>query len=50
MDWDSCNHKKLNEFTSEARRWKAADKEAKPKAEVKGQRTQPQKRKRKAKK
>lgn len=50
MDWDTCNHKKINQFTAEARRWQAGDKEAKPKTTAKGQRTQPNKRKKKAKK
>lgn len=49
MDWDTCNHKKLNQFTTEARRWQSGDKETKPKA-AKGQRSQPNKRKKKAKK
>ena len=47
MDWDTCNHKKLNQFQSEAKRVKAYDQAAKANAEKKKKRTQPAKRKKK---
>lgn len=47
MDWDTCNHKKLNQFQSEAKRWKADDQAANSNAEKKKKRTQPAKRKKK---
>jgi hypothetical protein len=45
MDFNTCNHKKLNQFQSEAKRWKAGDKESKAKPAKRGLKTQPPKRK-----
>ena len=49
MDYDACNHKKLNQFQAEARRWKADDKAPNQSSAKKKQRTQPAKRKKKRK-
>lgn len=50
MDWDTCNHKKLNQFQTEARRWKTSDAQSPTKSvEKKGQRSQPAKRKKRTK-
>lgn len=49
MDWDTCNHKKLNQFQAEAKRWKTQDKDSAQSTAKKGKRTQPQKRKKKSK-
>ncbi len=49
MEWDKCNHLKLNQFTSEAKRWKASG-TGEPKVSIKkGKRTQTPKRKKKVK-
>ncbi len=46
MDWDRCNHKKIDQFQAEARRWKSNDGKSTVKsAGKKGLRTQPSKRK-----
>ena len=47
MDYDSCNHKKLNQFQAEARLWQSGDRKPKPSAPKKGLKTQPAKRKKK---
>ena len=49
MDWDTCNHKKLNQFQAEAKRWKNQKASASPESSKKGGRTQPPKRKKKSK-
>jgi len=49
MDYDSCNHKKLNQFTAEARRWKTGDKPQNEAAPKRGSKVQPAKRKKKGK-
>jgi len=50
MDWDTCNHKKLNQFQAEARRWQSTGaKGPAQSAGKKGQRTQPAKRKKRSK-
>ncbi|MGB0258513.1 MAG: hypothetical protein ACPGES_07680 [Coraliomargarita sp.] len=49
MDWDKCNHLKLNQFQSEAKRWKASGKDQAKASAKKGKRTQAPKRKKKAK-
>jgi hypothetical protein len=50
MDFDTCNHKKLNQFQAEAQRWKTGDKKPNERSVKKGQKTQPAKRKKKGKK
>jgi hypothetical protein len=49
MDWDTCNHKKLNQFQAEAKRWKTDDQAPNSNVDKKKQRTQPAKRKKKGK-
>lgn len=49
MDWDTCNHKKINQRKSEAKRWLADKQTPKPGAAKKRNRTQPAKRKKKGK-
>ncbi len=49
MDWDKCNHLKLNQFQTEAKRWKVSSQDQAPSAPKKGQRTQSPKRKKKSK-
>jgi len=49
MDWDTCNHKKLNQFQVEAKRWKQQTSSNTPTTHKKGQRTQPTKRKKRVK-
>jgi hypothetical protein len=50
MDWDTCNHKKLNQFQSEAKRWKAASQQPMERPSKRGAKIQPAKRKKKGKK
>ena len=50
MDYNTCNHKQLNQFQAEARRWATNDKSSTSGPTKRGQRQQPAKRKKKAKK
>lgn len=45
MDWDKCNHQRINQFGAEARRWATSDKKSSKNATRKGVKTQPAKRK-----
>lgn len=47
MDWDNCNHKKLNQFKAEAKRWQNQEPAANAQSKKKNARTQPPKRKKK---
>jgi hypothetical protein len=49
MDWDACNHKKLNQFHKEAQRWKSDETLPKPNAAKRKKRTQVSKRAKKRK-
>jgi hypothetical protein len=49
MDWDTCNHRKLNQRNSEAKRWLADEQTPKPNEAKRRKRTQPAKRKKKGK-
>ena len=50
MDWDNCNHKKINQRNVEAKRWLADDKQPNKRVAKKGANVQPSKRKKRAKK
>jgi hypothetical protein len=50
MDFDRCNHKKLNQFSSEARRWNNGSQESTENNSKRGRNIQPAKRKKKGKK
>jgi hypothetical protein len=47
MDWDTCNHKKLNQRLSEAKRWNAGDPQPNASKVKRGKKVQPTKRKKK---
>jgi hypothetical protein len=47
MDWDTCNHKKLNQRLSEAKRWNAGDPQPNTSKVKRGKKVQPTKRKKK---
>ena len=47
MDWDTCNHKKINQLQSEAKRWNLADREPTESTAKRGKKVQPAKRKKK---
>jgi hypothetical protein len=48
MDWDTCNHKKLNQRLSEAKRWNAGDPQPNTSKVKRGKKVQPTKRKKRA--
>ena len=47
MDWDTCNHKKLNQRLAEAKRWNAGDPQTNASNAKRGKKVQPKKRKKK---
>ena len=47
MDWDTCNHKKINQRQSEAKRWNVGDKKPNEGPAKRGKKVQPAKRKKK---
>jgi hypothetical protein len=47
MDWDTCNHKKINQRLSEAKRWNLGDQQTSTGSAKRGKKVQPTKRKKK---
>ncbi|MBT4757052.1 MAG: hypothetical protein HOO08_01515 [Opitutae bacterium] len=47
MDWDTCNHKKLNQRLAEAKRWNTGAPQTNTSKPKKGKKVQPTKRKKK---